>query len=120
MVYDTSLLIWSAGASRKNFLEMPDYRGRLTESAIGAYLLARGREEGFSVYWWREKDKEVDFVIEKGTANLTAIEVKSGIVKHTGGGMEFKKLFPHALCLTAGSHDCTIEDFLSGKVTLFK
>ncbi|MDR0457265.1 MAG: ATP-binding protein, partial [Treponema sp.] len=95
MVYDTSLLIWAAGASRRRFLEMPDTRGHLVESAVGAALLARGKEEGFSVYWWRDRDKEVDFVIESGayaggktaggTNALTAIEVKSGRVKHTGG-----------------------------------
>ena len=119
MVYDTSLLIWTAGASRKNFLKIPEYRGRLVESAIGAYLLARGREEGFSVYWWREKEKEVDFVIEKGNAALTAIEVKSGIVKHSVGIIGFKKLYPHALCLTVGSQDCSVEDFLQGKTPLF-
>ena len=120
MVYDTALLIWAAGASRKNFLEISDYRGHLVESAIGAYLLARGKEEGFSVYWWRERDKEVDFIIEKGTMALTAIEVKSGIVKHTDGSMAFKKLYPHALCLTVGSQDLSVEDFLSGKGVLFK
>ena len=119
MVYDTSLLVWAAGSTRKKFLEMPDYKGRLVESAIGAYLLARGREEGFSVYWWREREKEVDFVIEQGTAALTAIEVKSGTVKNTRGLMEFKKLYPHALCLTVGTQDCTVEDFLLGKVPLF-
>jgi predicted AAA+ superfamily ATPase len=119
LVYDTSLLIWAAGASRKNFLEMPDYRGRLVESAIGAYLLARGMEEGFSVYWWREREKEVDFVIEKGTSALTAIEVKSGIVKHTGGSLEFKKLYPKSYCLTIGSRDYSVEKFLEGKIPLF-
>ena len=119
MVYDTSLLIWAAGSTRKKFLELPDHKGRLVESAIGAYLLARGREEGFSVYWWRERDKEVDFVIEQGETSLTAIEVKSGIVKPNKGLMEFKKLYPHALCLTVGSQDCSVEDFLLGKVPLF-
>ena len=119
MVYDTSLLIWAAGSTRKKFLEMPDYKGHLIESAIGAYLLSRGREEGFSVYWWRERENEVDFVIENEPSSLTAIEVKSGIVKNTKGLMEFKKLFPHAYCLTVGTQDCTIENFLLGKVALF-
>lgn len=124
MVYDTSLLTWASigpisGASRKNFLETPENYGRLAESAVGAFLLARGIEEGFSVHWWREKDKEVDFVIAKGTKALTAIEVKSGIVKHLGGSLAFKKLYPEALCLTLGSQDCSIEDFLLGKVPLF-
>jgi hypothetical protein len=120
LVYDTSLLVWTAGTSRKNFLEIPDYKGRLVESAIGAALLARGKEEGFSVYWWREREKEVDFIIEKGTTYLTAIEVKSGIIKHTGGSLEFKKQYPHAYCITVGTQDCSIEDFLLRKIPLFK
>jgi len=119
MVYDTSLLTWAAGASRKRFLEIPDSKGHLVESAVGACLLARGKEEGFSVCWWREREKEVDFVIENGSSALTAIEVKSGIVKHTGGSMEFRKRYPHALCLTIGTQDCSLEDFLLGKIPLF-
>ena len=118
MVYDTSLLIWAAGASRKRFLEMPDTRGHLVESAVGACLLARGKEEGFTVYWWRERDKEVDFVIEKGRTALTAIEVKSGRVKHTGGSLEFIKRYPNALSLVVGND--SLEDFLEGKIPLFK
>jgi len=106
LVYDTSLLIWAAGASHREFLEIPDTRGHLVESAVGANLLARSREEGFAVYWWRERDKEVDFVIEKGTVALTAIEVKSGKIRNPGGGMEFMKRYPKALSLIVGSDSC--------------
>jgi predicted AAA+ superfamily ATPase len=120
MVYDTSLLIWAAGASRRRFLEIPDARGHLIESAVGACLLARGKEEGFSVYWWRDRDKEVEFVIERGVADLTAIEVKSGRVKHSAGSLDFIKRYPKALSLTVGSEDCPLEKFLEGKVPLFK
>jgi len=119
MVYDTSLLIWAAGTSRRRFFESPDSKGHLVESAIGAYLLARGKEEGFSVYWWREREKEVDFVLESGSS-LTSVEVKSGRIKHTGGSMEFKKLYPNALSLVVGSVNCKLEDFLMGKIPLFK
>jgi len=119
MVYDTSLLIWAAGTSRRRLIESPDARGHLIESAVGAYLLARGKEEGFSVYWWREREKEVDFVIESGNS-LTSIEVKSGRIKHTGGSMEFKKLYPDALSLVMGSANCGLEDFLTGKIPLLK
>jgi predicted AAA+ superfamily ATPase len=125
MVYDTSLLTWAAGVSRKKFLELPDERGYLVESAVGAYLLARGKEEGFSVYWWRDRDKEVDFVIENSKSKsshnaVTAIEVKSGKVKHTGGSMEFIKRFPGAFSLTVGGENTGLEDFLLGKIPLFK
>ena len=118
MVYDTSLLVWAAGARRRDFLEVSGSKGHLVESSIGACLLARGKEEGFSVYWWRDRDKEVDFVIEKGNTSLTAIEVKSGGIKHVGGSMEFKKRFPDALGLIIGND--SIEDFLDGKIPLFK
>jgi len=120
MVYDTSLLTWSAGVNRKRLLDLPDMRGHLVESAVGASLLARSREEGFAVYWWRDRDMEVDFVIEKGTSSLTAIEVKSGKIKNTKGSMEFLKRYPKALCLTVGSGDCPLEKFMEKKVALFK
>jgi predicted AAA+ superfamily ATPase len=119
LVYDTSLMVWTGGAMRRRFLEFPDARGHLVESAAGAYLLARCREEDFELYWWRDRDKEVDFVVQKGTS-LTAIEVKSGIIRKSGGWLEFQKQYPHALSLTIGDANCSLEDFLSGKVTLFK
>ncbi|MCL2480106.1 MAG: ATP-binding protein [Spirochaetaceae bacterium] len=119
MVYDTSLLIWAAGASRRQFLDVPKAKGHLVESAVGACLLKCGKEKGFSVYWWREREKEVDFVIEKGSS-LTAIEVKSNRVKNIGGSMAFKKRYPHALSLVVGSENCGLENFLKGEIPLFK
>lgn len=118
MVYDTSLLTYADGTNRRRLLDNPTDRGRLVESAIGAYLLARGKEGGFEVYWWRERDKEVDFVIKKGS-RLTAIEVKSGRIKSVGGSLAFKTLYPEALSLIIGTANCKLEDFLLGTVPLF-
>ena len=118
MVYDTSLMTYSDGTNRGRLLENPTDKGRLVESAVGAYLLARGKEDGFEVFWWRERNKEVDFVIKKGS-RLTAIEVKSGKVKKVGGSLEFKKLYPEALSLIVGSTNLSLEDFLLGKKELF-
>ena len=118
MVFDTSLLSYSSGTNRRSLLDNPADRGRLVESAVGAYLLARAKEESFEVYWWRERGDEVDFGIEKGE-HLTAIEVKSGRVKNAGGGLVFKKLYPGALSLVAGGPNAPIEAFLLGNVPLF-
>ena len=118
MVYDTSLMTYAAGTDRRRLLESAADRGRLVESAVGAYLLARANEEGFDVFWWRERDCEVDFVIKKGSL-LTAIEVKSGRVKHIGGSLEFKRLNPQAFSLIIGGEDCRLEDFLLGNKPLF-
>jgi len=118
MVYDTSLMTYAGGSDRRRLLENAVERGRLVESAVGAYLLARGKEEGFEVYWWRERNHEVDFVIKKGSC-LTAIEVKSGRVKNAGGSLLFKKLYPEALSLVIGSTNLSLESFLLGKQPLF-
>ncbi len=118
MVFDTSLMTYADGANRRRLLENSTERGRLVESAVGAYLLARGKEEGFEVYWWRERNNEVDFVIKKGS-RLTAIEVKSGRVKNVGGSLEFKKLYPEAFSLIVGSANFKLEDFLLGKIPIF-
>ncbi|MDR2861659.1 MAG: ATP-binding protein [Syntrophobacterales bacterium] len=118
MVYDTSLMTYADGANRRRLLDSPTDRGRLVESAVGAYLLARGKEEGFEVYWWRERSNEVDFVIKKGS-QLTAIEVKSGRVKNAGGSLVFKQHYPKALSLIIGSANYTLEDFLLGNKAIF-
>jgi predicted AAA+ superfamily ATPase len=118
MVYDTSLMTYADGANRRRLLASPTDRGRLVESAVGAYLLARGNEEGFEVYWWRERHHEVDFVVKKGGA-LTAIEVKSGRVKHVGGSLAFKALYPEARSLIVGSTRLGLEEFLSGHEPVF-
>ena len=119
MVFDTSLMTYADGASRKRLLENGETKGHLVESAVGAYLLARGKEEGFEVFWWRDRGNEVDFVIQKGQ-KITAIEVKSGRLKKNGGTLEFKKLYPQALALTVGSANLKLEYFLLGKFDLFK
>ncbi len=118
MVYDTSLMTYAAGSNRRRLLENSVERGRLVESAVGAYLLARGKEEGFEVYWWRDRNNEVDFVLKNGSS-LTAIEVKSGRVKNAGGSLLFKKMYPEALSLVIGSVNLSLDDFLLGKKPLF-
>jgi predicted AAA+ superfamily ATPase len=111
-------MTYADGTNRRRFLDNPSDKGRLVESAVGAYLLARGKEEGFEVFWWRQRDNEVDFVIKKGS-RLTAIEVKSGRVKNGGGSLVFKKQYPETLSLVIGSANLGLEDFLLGKKPLF-
>ena len=50
--------------------------GQLVESAVGAHLVNTGRPE-FRVYYWRDRGREVDFILEHGR-KLVAFEVKSG------------------------------------------
>ncbi len=93
-------------------------KGHLIESAVGAYLINRSIIEGFTVYWWREGNDEVDFVIADKSA-VTAIEVKSGRVNSTSGMTKFLVENPNAHSIVVGSADCSIEAFLRGEIDLF-
>ena len=117
LVHNTALMSAAYGPRRRFLLEDPELKGRLIESAVGAYLIARSTAEGFSVNWWREGNREVDFVIGD-EFRTTAIEVKSGRVKSTGGLIEFVLRYPSARTLVVGSPECSLEDFLLGRVDL--
>ena len=117
LVHNTALMTAAYGRRRKFLLDDPELKGHLVESAVGAYLVARAAEEGFSINWWREGNREVDFVISD-EFHTTAIEVKSGRVKSTGGLTEFVLRFPEARTIVVGSPECSLEDFLLGRIGL--
>ncbi|NHM16670.1 AAA family ATPase [Eggerthellaceae bacterium zg-887] len=118
LVYDTALMTATYGTYRDFLLTDPDRRGRLVESAVGACLLARAKQERFEVHWWREGVNEVDFVLTQEGA-VTAIEVKSGRIKSLKGMTAFINEVPHAKSLVVGSSACPLEQFLAGEFALF-
>ena len=118
MVHNTALMTASFGRRRFRLLSDPELRGHLVESAVGAYLINRSIPDDFDVSWWREGRDEVDFVIASEDA-VTAIEVKSGRVKPTGGMTRFMLENPRAHSIVVGSPECPLESFLLGKVELF-
>jgi predicted AAA+ superfamily ATPase len=69
----------------------PEQRGRVFELAVGAELLQLPGE----VFYWREKQAEVDFVYQY-QGRLHAIEVKSGRKKSAKGLDSFLEIFPTA------------------------
>ena len=89
-----------------------DVWGRLVENAVGGHLLARGREQGFDVWYWREGADEVDYVIQSGTRAL-AIEVKSGRPRSTRGLAAFQRRHPRVRALIVGSGGVPLEEFFS-------
>ena len=118
LTYDTSLMVATYGQYRNYLLSDPERRGRLVESAAGAHLLVESKRQHFKVFWWREGNDEVDFVLQKGE-RVTAIEVKSGRVKSTSGMTHFVNSFKPTKQLVVGSAQCPVESFLQGKVELF-
>lgn len=91
--------------------------GRLVESAAGAYLVNSARSAGLDVYYWRDRDREVDFVLQRGK-HVVAIEVKSGTRKVPLSGLEvFKERFKGARTLLVGSQGLPLEDFFRAPVS---
>lgn len=70
----------------------PRMWGRWVESAVGAHLLNMADELDYNVYYWRERNDEVDFILERNRKCI-AIEVKSGRRTTNKGIREFKNKF---------------------------
>lgn len=86
--------------------------GRFVESAVGAHMLNSTASTDVAVRYWREGDKEVDFVI--GSAgDLTAIEVKSGERAGPLAGLDaFRSRYPAARLFVVGADGVPVGDFL--------
>lgn len=76
LALNTALVSATSGRTFAESRESPEHWGRLVETAIGAHLWAT-RDPRTELLYWRNRGKEVDFVLSRGD-QLTAIEVKSG------------------------------------------
>ena len=117
LVHNTALMTAAYGSKRTRLLEDSGLRGRLVESAVGAHLITLSQREGFEVSWWRDGNKEVDFVMSDGSS-VCAIEVKSGRIKSTGGLTEFALRNPKARTMVVGSASCSLESFLLDEIDI--
>ncbi len=111
-VLNTALMSASSGLSFEAARQDRDYWGRLVESAVGAHLINSTRGKNIEVFYWLERNQEVDFVLRTGN-NLAAIEVKSGRRRERLLGMEaFSKAFRVTRQLLVGNQGIPVEEFL--------
>jgi hypothetical protein len=113
IVLNTALMTAIAGSSFSAWRNDATRWGRLTEAAVGAHLINSALGTGIEVYYWRERDREVDFVLHQAN-KLLAIEVKSGLFKGKHSGLAaFVQQFPKARILLVGKEGIPLEEFLS-------
>ena len=110
-VHNTALISAQSGDLFKEMLIKPDDWGRLVESSIGAHLINYSIIEGFTVSYWRERNEEVDFVLEK-KGKVIGLEVKSGTTQSSSGISAFKKAFNPERVLLVGKSGVPWQDFL--------
>lgn len=112
MVYNTALLSALSNVKFEKAFVDPKMWGRWVESAVGAYLLNMSEELGYHVYYWRERNDEVDFILEYNRSSI-AIEVKSGRRTTNVGLSVFREKFHPQTSFVVGSGGIPLEEFLS-------
>lgn len=86
--------------------------GHIFESGIGAYLVSQAFVSRFEVFYWRERNDEVDFILRKKDS-VVAIKVKSNAEKRTEGLDKFKQFFKPNSSFIVGDGGIDVEEFFS-------
>jgi len=90
--------------------------GRLVESAVGAHLANAAAGGVCQLFYWREGNREVDFVTRAGRT-VTAIEVKSGRPRDALPGLAaFAESHRRTRALLVGGDGIPVEEFLARPV----
>ena len=85
--------------------------GQVVESAIGTHLINFSGQGRYQIFYWRDRNYEIDFILKKGE-KLIGIEIKSGITKPTSGMYIFKKKFNPYKVLLIGTSGLHWKEFL--------
>ena len=110
-VYNNALLTSQDDETYATAIVNPKLWGRLVESSVGAHLLNHAVSERYNLYYWREGNNEVDFILEKGD-KVIGLEVKSGVSADNEGMGIFNTKFHPDKMLLVGTGGIPYEDFL--------
>ncbi|TSA31618.1 MAG: ATP-binding protein [Porphyromonadaceae bacterium] len=98
-IFNTALISALRHESYTEVLNQPAQWGRLVESAVGAHLVNHALTARITVNYWRDRNDEVDFVIQKN-GKVLGLEVSSGEGYKRKGMEAFQKRFqPHRILL---------------------
>ena len=110
-VLNTGLMAAVSGYTFDEARSDRTFWGRMVESAVGAHL-ANTASPSTTVKYWRERNHEVDFVLQRGP-HVVGIEVKSGSeLGATSGMAEFERRFG-ASPIVVGPSSVPLHEFLS-------
>ena len=110
-VYNNALLTSQDDETYSTAIVNPKLWGRLVESSVGSHLLNHAVSERYNLYYWREGNNEVDFILEKGN-KIIGLEVKSGASAENEGMGIFNEKFHPDKMLLVGTGGIPYEEFL--------
>lgn len=110
-VYNNALLSTQLGLTFQEAISDCKQWGQFFESAIGAYILSEAFVHRFEVFYWRDGNDEVDFILKKNQ-KVIAVEVKSNGESHTTGLDRFREQFHPLMSIIVGEKGILPETFL--------
>jgi len=115
-VLNTALMTAQAGLSQDEARADREHFGRLVESAVGSHLANASAAGACDLFYWRDGNREVDFVVRSGRA-VVAIEVKSGRSRDRMPGLDaFAMAFKPRRTLLVGGNGVPVDEFLATPV----
>jgi predicted AAA+ superfamily ATPase len=110
-VYNNALITAQSDTAYQNAIVDSELWGRLVESSVGTHLMNYSISDRYNLYYWREGNHEVDFIMEKGD-KVIGLEVKSGRRgENTGMSVFAEKFHPEKIFLI-GTGGIPYEEFL--------
>ena len=116
-VFNTALMTVSSDMTLAEARADREFWGRLVESAVGAHLANAAMRGECALHYWREQNREVDFVVKAGRT-LSSIEVKSGRAPQMHAGTAaFAAAFKPTRTLLVGGDGIALEEFFAKPVS---
>lgn len=110
-VYNNALITSQGNDTYEKAIINPELWGRLVESSVGTHLINYSISERYNLYYWRDGNYEVDFVLEKGD-KVIGLEVKSGMKADNAGIGIFTGKFHPEKVLLVGTGGVPYDEFL--------
>lgn len=110
-VYNNALITSQSNETYEKSIINPELWGRLVESSVGAHLVNYSISERYNIYYWRDGNYEVDFILEKGD-EVIGLEVKSGMRAENAGMGIFAERFNPKKVLLVGTGGIPYDEFL--------
>lgn len=112
MVHNTAIMSGISNESMDTLSADHKAWGRWVESAVGAHLINQSfKDKKLNVYYWREGNEEVDFVLEY-KKRVIALEVKSSKTGTLSGMNAFAKQFKPEKTMLLGADGIPWQEFL--------
>ncbi|MDR0794999.1 MAG: ATP-binding protein [Tannerella sp.] len=113
-VFNNALRNVYSGYSFPEPMREPRVWGHFFESAIGAHIASKSLSENYEVFYWRDGNLEVDYILKKNNKTV-AIEVKSNADTTNKGLAVFRERYKPHSSFVVGKGGMDAEVFLGIK-----